>query len=128
MVQGLVRSAVVVVVPKPTNPALELLERAWPVRIKEPQERLVGALILALGGRFARQSADRHGALGGEEDLHGTNPAGPQLIERRRVIREQFLGRAVRLDGSFEDVLGVSTVLGTQIRCCAHIKARSIIE
>lgn len=128
MVQGLVRAPVVVAIPKPVNPALELLERGRLIRVEEPQQGLMGALVLALDGEFSRQAADGHGAFGGEEDLHGANSSGPQLVERRGVVRKRLLGPAVGGADSFENVLGIGTVLGTGIRCCAHIEARSVIE
>ncbi len=83
MVQGLARPAVVVVISKPVNPALKVLEHGGLLHVEEPQQGLLRELVLALRGGFAGQSADRHGPFGGEEDFTGTDPAGPQLIERQ---------------------------------------------
>jgi hypothetical protein len=66
-----------------------------------------------LGGGAAGQPSDRHRALGCQDDLEGSDSPGAQLIERQRVVRQEFAGRAVRGDGALEDVSGIGAVLVT---------------
>lgn len=128
LIQRLVRAAVVVVLAEPGDPVSQLLERGRPVRGQEPGQGLVGAFVLALGGRPARQPADRHRAAGGQEDLYRSDPARPQLVERQRVVREQLLGRAMGIDGPGQDFLGVSAVLAPGMGPGSHVVPGGIVQ
>lgn len=86
------------------------------------------SLILALGRGPTGQSADRHGALGRQEDLHRADGARALLVEGRGVIRKQLTRSPVGGDGVLEHLFGISTVLMAGIGAGAHIESGGIIE
>ena len=105
-----------------------LLQTGGGVRVEEPDQGLVGAFVLTLRCRLARQPTGRHGTLRREECLHRPDPSLSELIERRRIIGQHLFRGTVFGDRSSQHLMGVGTVLSSQMSCGADVEAGGVVE
>src|SRR5699024_6249394 len=101
---------IVVMVAETTQQRPHCLQARGSVRVEEPDQGLMGAFVLALRCRLARQPADRHSSFRREECLLRPDPPLPQLIERERIIRQNLFRCTVFGDGSSQDLVCIGTV------------------